>query len=191
MSEDVVRKTWDQLYGSNDHLLFGFRKTNVDLSTLHPEHLQIFRLRQNYMDNINQLLKVTHTPTLQARILDAASDEANIDPTLEALMFSIYCVSVLSLVDDECRALFGTSREDLLTSHQFGCQQALLNCRFLRSDDRVCLTALYLFLVSSSSRYSEYLLLRLPDLDQTGYRPLISISNAWRCHPHRTTHGYS
>lgn len=31
--------------------------------------------------------------------------------------------------------------------YQFGCQQALSNCGFLRSSDRDCLTALYLYLV--------------------------------------------
>ena len=153
MREAVLTKAWEQLYGSNDHLLFGSRKTNVDLSTLHPEQVQIFRLWQIYLENINPLLKVTHTPTLQARIIDAASDVTNISPTLEALMFSIYCVSILSLIEDECHTIFGSPREDLLTSYQFGCQQALQNCGVLRTNDRECLTALYLYLVSLSGRH--------------------------------------
>jgi hypothetical protein len=148
--EAVFKKAWEQLYESNDHLLFGSRNTNVNLSALHPEQVQIFRLWQIYLENINPLLKVTHTPTLQARIIDAASDVANISPTLEALMFSIYCVSIQSLVEDECRTIFGSPREDLLTSYQFGCQQALLNCGVLRSSDRDGLTAVYLYLVGLS-----------------------------------------
>ncbi|KAK9319080.1 C6 zinc finger domain protein [Lipomyces orientalis] len=146
--EDVIKKAWDQVYESESHLLFGSPKTNVDLSTLHPEQVQIFRLWQIYLENVNPLLKVTHTPTLQARIIDAVSDVANMSPTLEALIFSIYCVSILSLAEDECRTLFGSPRKDLLTSYQFGCRQALLNCRVLRSSDRDCLIALYLYLVS-------------------------------------------
>ncbi|KAL9090538.1 MAG: hypothetical protein Q9165_005299 [Trypethelium subeluteriae] len=145
----VIRKTYDQLYKSNDPLLFGSRKTNVDLSSLHPQQVQIFKLWHIYLENVNPLLKVTHTPTLQARIIDAATDVANISPALEALMFSIYCVSIVSLVDDDCRTSFGSPREDLLSSYQFGCQQALLNCGFLRSDDRDSLTALYLYLISA------------------------------------------
>jgi hypothetical protein len=191
VSEAVVKKAWDQLYERNDHLLFGSRKTNVDLSTLHPKQVQIFRLWQIYLENVNPLLKVTHTPTLQARIIDAACDVANISPTLEALMFSIYCVSILSLVEDECRTLFGSPREDLLTSYQFGCQQALLNCGFLRSSDRDCLTALYLYLVSPQGHHLPCFPLTLLGLGQTRYRPPVSILNAWRCHPHRTTHGHS
>ncbi|KAI1630024.1 putative C6 transcription factor [Exophiala viscosa] len=146
--EEVIKRVFDQLYQSNDHLLFGSRTSNVNLLTLHPSPSQIFRLWQIYLDNVNPLLKVTHTPTLQARIIDAAGNLSNIDPTLEALMFSIYCVSVPSLVEDECRTLFGSSRTDLLTSYQFGCQQALMNCGVLRSSEVDSLTALFLYLVS-------------------------------------------
>ena len=148
MREVVIKKGWVQLFGDNDHLLFGSPNTNVDLSTLHPEPVQIFRLWQIYLDNVNPLLKVTHTPSLQGRIIEAASNVTGISPTLEALMFSIYCMAILSLVVDDCQAIFGSSKEDLLTRFQFGCQQALLNCGFLRSSDRDCLTALYLYLVS-------------------------------------------
>jgi hypothetical protein len=73
MREVVSKKGWVQLFGDNDHLLFGSPDTNVDLSTLHPEPVQIFRLWQIYLDNANPLLKVTHTPSLQGRIIEAAS----------------------------------------------------------------------------------------------------------------------
>jgi len=143
----VVKKAWDQSALSDDPLIFGSRQTTVDLSTLHPEPLQIFRLWQLYLDNVNPLLKITHTPTLQGRLIEAISDMKNINPILEALMFSIYSMAVLSLDIDECPTMFGLSKQDLLTKYHFGCQQALLNCGFLRCSDRDCLTALYLYLV--------------------------------------------
>ncbi|KAE8420745.1 hypothetical protein BDV36DRAFT_249068 [Aspergillus pseudocaelatus] len=147
--ETVVNKAWDQIYQSHEQdLLFGSCSTNVDISTLHPDQVQIFRLWQVYLDNVDPLLKVTHTPMLQPRIIDAAGDVANISPTFEALMFSIYCVSILSLGEDECRANFGTPRDDLLKRYQFACQQALLKCGVLRTSSVECLTALYLYLVS-------------------------------------------
>ncbi|RMZ87460.1 hypothetical protein DV736_g5311, partial [Chaetothyriales sp. CBS 134916] len=149
---EVVRdaifvKVWDKLSEGNDHLLFGPHE-NLDLSAFHPGQVQIFRLWQIYLDNVNPLLKVTHTPTLQPRIIDAASDVTNISPALEALMFSIYCVSVLSMVHEDCQTLFEASREELLRNYRFGCQQALLNCGILRTNDRDCLTALYLYIIS-------------------------------------------
>jgi hypothetical protein len=100
------------------------------------------------MDNVNPLLKVTHIPSLQARIIEAASNVRNINPALEALMFSIYCTAVLSLTAEDCQTTFGSSKEDLLSIYQSGCQQALWRCGFLRTSDRDSLTALYLYLVS-------------------------------------------
>lgn len=48
----------------NDALLFTPLNLNVNLSTSHSEQVHIFRLWQIYLDNVNPLLKVTHTPTL-------------------------------------------------------------------------------------------------------------------------------
>ncbi|KAL8687300.1 MAG: hypothetical protein Q9218_006484 [Villophora microphyllina] len=146
--ETVIKRAWDQSAGNEDHLLFGLRSTNVDLSTLHPYPVHIFRLWQIYLDNVDPLLKITHTPSLQGRIIEAASNVTNIDPTLEALVFSIYCTSVLSLSVEDCQTIFGVSQDDLLMRYHFGCQQALLNCGFLRTNDRDCLTALCLYLMS-------------------------------------------
>ncbi|KAH8694977.1 hypothetical protein BGW36DRAFT_417877 [Talaromyces proteolyticus] len=147
--ETVVKNTWCQLFENNDHLLFGSRKSDtVDISTLHPEPVQVFRLWQIYLENVNPLLKVIHAPSLQGYIIEATSKLSNIKPTLEALMFSIYCMSIISLTADDCQAMFASSRQDLLSKYQFGCQQALLKCNFLRCNDLDCLTALYLYLVS-------------------------------------------
>lgn len=151
MREDVFKDAWDQLFKNNDHLLLGPPQTAVDLSTVHPEPVQIIRLWQLYLENVDPLLKVTHTPSLQGRIIEAASDVLNIDPILEALMFSLYCMAILSLTMEDCQSIFGSSKEDILERYQFGCQQALLRCGFLRTSDRDCLTALYLYLVCSSN----------------------------------------
>ena len=187
----MLKKAYNQLYESNDHLLFGWRKANVHLPSLHPQQVQLFRLWQIYLENVDPLLQITHAPTLQSRIIDAAGDVASISPTLEALMFSIYCVSVLSLAEDRCRDLFGLPRKDLLASYQFGCQQALLNCEVLRSSDRDCLTALYLYLVSLPDCHLAYLPLTRLDLCQTRYGSPIPIFDARSSHPHRSAHGHS
>lgn len=182
-----LKKHWHQWHQSNV-FLFGLRDTAVDLSSLHPEQIHIFRLWQVYLDNVNPLLKVTHTPTLQGSIIDAASNVATIKPTLAALLFSIYSISILSLADRECLAMFGTSKEQLLRKYQFGCQQALLDCEFLRSTDRDCLTAFYLYLVSLTSRH-VHACLTLSDHDQTKYRPRLPVDHARPRHSYGPAHG--
>jgi hypothetical protein len=151
ISDIDIKKAWDDSAEFADHLLFNSRTSSVDISALHPGPVQIFKLWQVYLENVNPLLKVTHTPTLQGRIVEAVSSLATIDPALEALMFSIYCVAILSLDLEECQTMLGSSRDDLLTRYQFGCQQALLNCNFLRTTERDCLTALFLYLVGRDS----------------------------------------
>jgi hypothetical protein len=153
MRDLVIKRVWDKMFeGTDQHLLFGSRTSLADLSSFHPNPVQIFRLWQVYLDNVNPIFKVTHTPTLQVRIIEAASNLTNIDPKLEALMFSIYCISIRSLDPEESRTMFGSTQEELLTQYQVGCQQALMNCNFLKMEDRECLTALFLYLVKIVQR---------------------------------------
>ena len=191
MRETTVKNAWDQSVVDDDNLLFGSRSTSIDLSTLHPDPVRIFRLWQIYLDNVNPLLKVTHTPSLQGRIIEAASISTNISPTLEALMFSIYCASIQSLVQQDCQTMFGSSKEDLLMRYRFGCQQALFNCSFLRSSDRDCLTALHLYLVSLFSGWSLPFLLTILGLCQTQHGSSVSVLHDRSCDSHCATHGHS
>ncbi|KAK6445709.1 hypothetical protein FP744_10001958 [Trichoderma asperellum] len=146
----VFKRAWDQEIADDAHLLFGFgwHQTIVDIHTLHPQPFQIFQLWQVYLDNVDPLLKITHTHTLQKRLIAAATNLITITPELEALMFGIYCMAISSLTENECRAMFASSKVDLLSRFQLGCQQALLNSRFMRSTNRDCLTALCLYLIS-------------------------------------------
>jgi hypothetical protein len=145
--EHIFKRAFDQAV-EDDYYLFGSRKPVVELSTLHPDPVQIFRLWQTYLDNVDPLLKVTHTPSLQGYIIEAVGNVKNINPNLEALMFSIYSMAILSLSNEDCEIIFGIPKEELTTRYQFGCQQALWNCGFLRSSERDCLTAFFLYLVS-------------------------------------------
>ncbi|KAF4155505.1 hypothetical protein CNMCM6069_007913 [Aspergillus lentulus] len=154
---DGVENAWDHHVDQpeandqiGDDLLFGQPQANVNVLALHPEQAQIFRLWQTYLENVNPLLKVTHTPTLQPRIVDAVSDLESIHPTLEALMFSIYCIAVMSLTDNECHRLLRSSKEDLLARYRLGCRQLLIKCRPWQFTNVDGLTAVYLYLVSVS-----------------------------------------
>lgn len=151
----VFKKAWDEVIGNSDHLLFGWPQTAVAMYTLHPQPIQVFQLWQLYLDNVNPLLKVTHTPSLQGRIIEAAGNVLNIKSDLEALMFSIYCMAISSLSEDACLAMFASPKSELLAGYQLGCQQALGNSRFLRHSSRDCLTALFLYLVCPSDSYTH------------------------------------
>ncbi|KAI1324744.1 hypothetical protein F5Y16DRAFT_380269 [Xylariaceae sp. FL0255] len=145
----AIAKIWDTVYKDGDHLLLGQRATPVDLCTFHPDPAIIFRLWQVYLDNVDPLLKVTHSPSLQSRIVDAMTKLADVSAPLEALMFSIYCISIKSLSDHECHHIFGQDKPTILSKYHLACQEALLNCGYTRTSDRDCLTAAYLYLLSA------------------------------------------
>jgi hypothetical protein len=189
LREKVVKTAWDALYDDSDHLLFCSRNTNVDLTALHPNQIHIFKLWQVYIENFDPLLKVTHTPTLQGCIINAASDLTNIDSALEALMFSIYCVAIFSLGQEECQKQFGQPREDLLSQYQLGAREALLSCKFLRTGDRIVLTALHFYLVGLGRSLTNDTLIMIDD-NKARYRSACPIVHTWEHHTHRTTHGH-
>jgi len=143
----AIKNAWMQMTDLNDDLL-AFHRGQTDSSMLHPDPVMILRLWQIYLDNVNPLVKVTHTPSLQARLITAINDLGKMEPTFHALMFSIYCLSITSLDETECVVQFSASKSDLLVRYQSACQHALAECGYLRTSDCECLVALYLYLVS-------------------------------------------
>ncbi|KAK3301745.1 uncharacterized protein B0T15DRAFT_404895 [Chaetomium strumarium] len=191
----VITKAWDHLMAergddltaNGHHLLFGSPPSQIkdDLAGSHPPQAQIFQLWQIYLDNVNPLFKVTHTPTLQTRIVNAISDLTSVSAPLEALMFSIYSVSLLAISEEHCRAVFGSPKEELMARYQFACRQALVNCRFLHTGDHDCLVALYLYLVSMKSKadprsVSSMMAIAIRTAQRMGYH---SESSNAKCNP--------
>jgi hypothetical protein len=160
---EEVQATWRKVRLSNDQFLFGgSAMPAAKMSTLHPPQVQIFRLWQIYVERVDPLLKITHTASLQPRIVLAAADLTSTAPPLTALIFGIYCISIMSLSEEECRSIYGSIKQDLLSSYQFCCQQALIHCELLRTQDCEVLAAFLLYLVRASHAICRH---RLTDLD--------------------------
>jgi hypothetical protein len=136
------------MFENNDHIMFGAGMEPKSITLLHPDPVHIFRLWHVYMDNVNPILKITHSPTLQQRIIEASSNLGNISPALEALMFGIYSVAILTMTDEECFSIFGEEKDTLIQTFRSGCQQALINAGFLRTNDLQVVAAYLLYLVS-------------------------------------------
>lgn len=118
------------------------------LSKLHPNPLHIFKLWQTFLENVNPLIKLLHTPTVQPQILEAMSDLPKASKELETLMFSIYCISLVSLQPGDVEKSFGESKKKLLARYRRGAQMAFKNASLLRTSSIMVLQALMLYLVS-------------------------------------------
>jgi hypothetical protein len=131
--------------------LFLFHSSSTeDLAALHPQPVHIFRLWQIYLDSINPVFKLFHTPTVQQRILDVSADPQNASNSMHVLMFGIYTMAVTSLTDENCLSYFGEGRDDLIKKYQNAAKLALVQARFMRSSDMTTLQGFMLHLVSNN-----------------------------------------
>lgn len=117
-----------------------------NLSAYHPPPPLIFALWQFFLRNVDPMLKLFHTPTIQDLILEASADLNNVPQPLECLMFSIYSASVNSMSDSACLATMKEPKALLAARFQLRCRQALNKAQFLGSSDLLILQAYTLFL---------------------------------------------
>ena len=166
-SEDELNENGK--FPAAENFLVGHSNASKDLSSLHPQPVHIFRLWQTFLTNCNPLIKIFHAPTVQQIVLDASGDLKEIPRPVEALMFSIYLMSIISLDGAQCETMFAEQRGSLISKYSRGFQQALINAKFMKSLNIMTLQAFALFLVSAilSTFYStpELLCSILPTLD--------------------------
>lgn len=139
------------MFDGQDGFPFVIGGSTAAVTELHPPGVQVLQLWQIYLENVNPLLKITHTPTIQGQLVEAAANPASISKPLEALMFSIYFIAVTSMTDEEVQDTFKEDRNRLLSKYHHGTQQALINAGFMRSPELVVLQAYVLYLVGDPS----------------------------------------
>ncbi|KAI9730554.1 MAG: hypothetical protein M1834_005795 [Cirrosporium novae-zelandiae] len=134
-------------------LIFGSTSLTTTLQNLHPQPVQIFRLWQAFLDNVDPIIKLFHTPTVQQAILEASANLEAVPKGLEALMFAIYSCSVGSLSDVECESIMGEEKSMLAARYRYATKQALARAGFLQTSELSVLQALVLFIISVRDHY--------------------------------------
>ncbi|KAF6835656.1 fungal specific transcription factor domain-containing protein [Colletotrichum plurivorum] len=129
------------------NLIFGHQGLDTT-AMLHPSAVQTFRLWQVFLSNVHSLTKILHGPSMQEEILKALQDPSGMDASMEALLFSIYLIAVVSLTEEECHSLLDESREKHLFRYRYATETALSRVDFLRSTDLRVLQAFTLYLLS-------------------------------------------
>lgn len=132
---------------------FDPRSSDSSLTHLHPPTVQIFRLWQVFLSNVNPLVKVIHAPMVQQQILESSVNIENVSRPVESLMFAIYSCAITSLSAEECEELTGESRASLRLKYHKAAQQALIRVGLFKTLDILVLQAAVLFLVSIFARF--------------------------------------
>lgn len=148
----------------------------------HPSPSHAFKLWQIFLDNVDPLTKIIHAPTFQQQTITSSDNTENIPRPLEALLFSIYSLSIVSLSASECFDKFGESKAVLSARYQSAARQALSKANFLRTSDMETLQAFVFYLLTLRVKADSETLWSL-----TG----IAVRIAQRIGIHRdgTTHG--
>lgn len=142
-----INSAYDKMFDNSDGFPFMAGGGAASVTSQHPSAIQIIQLWQIYLNNVNPLLKLTHTPTLQERIIEATANIGKVSKSLEALMFAIYFMAVTSMTDEETQLTFGNDKGQLLQRYYTACQQALVNGGFMRHTDLTLLQAFLLYLM--------------------------------------------
>ncbi|EED21503.1 conserved hypothetical protein [Talaromyces stipitatus ATCC 10500] len=135
-------------------ILFSVSSSDT-LTSLHPNPVQIFKLWQIFLENVNPLTKIIHAPSLQQQMLNAIGDLGSMGKGMEALLFSIYSCALLSMTDEEMQKEFGQDKGLLQTRFRTATQKALANAGLLKTTDLVLLQAFCFYLVSCRSTYDQ------------------------------------
>ena len=145
----------------DEYTILSTSATRNVLAEFHPSPLHIFKLWQAFLENVNPLTKIIHAPTVQQQILEATSDLPNVGKELEALMFAIYCIALVSMQPADIEKSFGESKRTLLSKYRQGAQLAFKNASLLRTSSLTVLQAFMFYLVCPLIGEAEFLT-RLP-----------------------------
>ncbi|KAI0536250.1 fungal-specific transcription factor domain-containing protein [Xylaria digitata] len=141
---------------NNADLFLGVEDAAIDLQELQPDLINVFRLWQLFIDRVNPLTKIIHVPSLQPYVMDAAADINKIPLTYQALLFSIYTMTVVSLTGQEVMQCLGMTREEAINRFTRGTKLALTRSNFLKTYNMTTLQALSLYMFSLNGRADNH-----------------------------------
>ncbi|KAJ5543353.1 hypothetical protein N7535_005781 [Penicillium sp. DV-2018c] len=133
--------------GSHDGFLFGFYSLSQSLREFHPPMHKVPVLWEIYRENVAPLITIVHRPTARKIFTQAAQRPDALDKNTEALVFSMYFCSVVSMKPDDCLFHFGEDRAAAVKRYRFATEQALARAGLLNTQSLVLLQAAVLFLV--------------------------------------------
>ncbi|KAI0418866.1 fungal-specific transcription factor domain-containing protein [Xylaria grammica] len=141
---------------NNSDLFLGVEDASIDLQELQPDLVNVFRLWQLFLDRVNPLTKVIHAPSLQPYVMDAAADINKIPISYQALVFSVYTMTVVSLTSQEVIQFLGMTRDDAINRFTRGTKLALARSNFLKNYNMTILQAFALYMLSLNGRTDNH-----------------------------------
>ena len=108
-----------------------------------------------FLENVEPLLKVLHIPTFEPEMWDAVRNVGRIPSSLEALIFAIYCITVISMPAYECEKNFGMKKGVLFARYESAVKKAFVKAGILISTDFRLVQAVVIWLVRGNAPYHD------------------------------------
>lgn len=145
--ERTISRTFEQLFPDQNSFTLAFLGNQQPITSCHPPVKEILQLWQIYVDNVEPLIKIMHVPSVQSRLIRTVTNLQQACKSMEALMFAIYTMAVVSMSEEEAQNMFMSPKKEVLGFYVSTLQQALHNAGFLQNKDFTCLQAYVLYLV--------------------------------------------
>lgn len=136
-----------------------------------PTAAQLIRLWQIFLDRVHPLTKILHAPSFQPYVVDATGNFGGQPWNIQALLFAICQIAIISLDEEECMALMGCTRDDAVRRFSSAGRSILHRHSFLRNNDLTTLQAVVLQMVGGVFRSCHILLLLMLANSQAAISP--------------------
>jgi hypothetical protein len=108
---------------NHQSFIMGYNSSDVSLKSLHPLPSQIPFYWNTFLENVQPLSMIIHAPTMSKVIKEVQGNLDSLSPSTEALMFSIYFATIISMSAIEVRSSTHSSGNLLtgLGTNEFWC----------------------------------------------------------------------
>ncbi|GKZ18345.1 hypothetical protein AbraIFM66951_000902 [Aspergillus brasiliensis] len=123
-----------------------FDSSKVTTERQHPSPITISILWQWYLDAVDPVLKIFHTPSIQKDVMCVFKQEIIEDLARDCLLFAIYYASIISMPSYTCLEKLGEDKATLLERYRTGVERTLARVDLSDSRDITLLQAFTLYL---------------------------------------------
>ncbi|KAM0545991.1 hypothetical protein ACHAPJ_011103 [Fusarium lateritium] len=99
-----------------------------------------------FSENVLPLVHIFHMPTTGQWYWDAIVSLDSLSKNTETLLFAIYYSAVISMDEDQCLSILGSTRSSSLDKYRFAVEQAMARANLLNTQSIILLQAAVLFL---------------------------------------------
>ncbi|KAL4875139.1 fungal-specific transcription factor domain-containing protein [Aspergillus karnatakaensis] len=122
---------------------------NIDIESLRPAAPMVAVLWQRYLDVVDPLIKIFHTPTVQKLVVKAIHGRTKLNRASHCLLFAIYYAAVAAMSREDCENELEEDRRVLLKRYGVAVTYCLSHQNLLECRNMTVLQAFSIYLITA------------------------------------------